>query len=785
MNGMKGPGARIALVLAMPLLIVPLAALTWLAVRGVDQQESAMRARLRESLLLEVGQTNGRIRAWFDDLPAYLGESAPGRNSDRRPRAAELADWKEREPLVGIPFLLDSAGSIVYPEAAKAGQSDDETRRFYWRYLNVFGNQEPIPVYRNIAEEYESSIVGRQAAATQADAPAVSAAPVEPVPAELAAEDAVATGTPVPAADAPALAEPDELAEPASAAPTGPAAEAPVVTGTPVPAADAPVPKSAVAESAPAAEDTAPAPLRSAPAFAEAELPELAAEPAAPAGTPAGSTTPSAGRSATDTPKSAPTTKKSAPAARSVPAPSAAKSAAVRREDRTVQSKVAQSLFESDVEVQRQVYDLAAGEGKETLKRNVNPRIDASNTRESAPPRSVIIESSRYFRDIVAGAERGLVPRIFDNSFVLIYWERRGDWIVGCELDMEAVRGAVAARSGNPSDGVRSLAVLDQTGTPVVPVAGVEPEAWRTPLVSGEISEYLPYWETAVILSDASAFESRVRASRYALSALVLALALSVSLGAVVLWRYSANQLLEAKRRTGFVTTVSHELKTPLTSIRMYSEMLAEGADDDPGKRGKYLSRIVSESERLTRLINDVLDVAKLERGNRQLNPAPMDLSAVAHEAFDGLADRLRAEGFTVAFSAPEGSVGTFADREAVIRILLNLLSNAEKYSAERREIDMRVSTGQDGARCLVSVADRGIGVPRAHRSRIFREFHRVDSSLTSERGGTGLGLSIARSLARAMGGDVAYEPRERVDGQGGSVFTLSLPASADKGESS
>jgi len=702
MGGMKGPGARIALVLAMPLLIVPLAALTWLAARGVDQQESSMRSRLRESLLLEVGQTNGRIRAWFDDLPDYLGEGAPGRDSGRRPRPAELAAWKESEPLVGIPFLLDSGGSIVYPEVAKAGQADDETRRFYWRYLNVFGNQEPIPVYRNIAEEYESSIVGR-------------AAPVEETPAWTDETPASA----------------DTMSAPAEPA-----------------AAESVMAESAVAKDAPA--NMAIEPILDA-AGSVAEL----AVPAAPA-----------------------------PAAPAPAAPAAMRSSA-RREERAVQSKAAQSLFESDVEVQRQVYDLAAEEGKETLKRKVNPRIDASNTRESAAPRSVYIESSRYFRDIVERAERGLVPRIFDNSFVLIYWERRGDWIVGCELDMDAVRGAVASRSGNPSDGVRSLAILDQVGVPVVPVAGVDLTAWRTPLVSGEISEYLPYWETAIILSDASAFESRVRASRYALSALVLALALSVSLGAVFLWRYSAAQLLEARRRTGFVTTVSHELKTPLTSIRMYSEMLAEGADDDPGKRKKYLERIVGECERLTRLINDVLDVAKLERGNRKLNPAPMDLAAVAREAFDGIADRLGAEGFSAAFDAPDGPVGTFADREAVIRILLNLLSNAEKYSAATREIEVRVSVDAERALCLVSVADRGIGVPRAHRSRIFREFHRVDSSLTSERGGTGLGLSIARSLARAMGGDVVYEPRERFDGLGGSVFTLSLPERAEKGASS
>ncbi|HNQ97805.1 MAG TPA: histidine kinase dimerization/phospho-acceptor domain-containing protein, partial [Treponemataceae bacterium] len=198
--------------------------------------------------------------------------------------------------------------------------------------------------------------------------------------------------------------------------------------------------------------------------------------------------------------------------------------------------------------------------------------------------------------------------------FVLIYWERRGEWIVGCELDMDAVREKISELAGNPSDAVRSLAILDQAGLPLVLVPGVPLESWRTPLVSGEISEALPYWETAVILTDASAFESRVRSSRYALTALVLSLAMSVSLGAFFLWRYSANQLLEARKRTGFVTTVSHELKTPLTSIRMYSEMLAEGADDDHEKRKRYLDRIVGESERLTRLINDVLDVAKLRQ---------------------------------------------------------------------------------------------------------------------------------------------------------------------------
>lgn len=725
---MKGSSGRLALAVAIPLLVIPLAALAWLAARSVDQQESEMRARLRESLLLEVAQTNARIGSWFAELPSALGESAPLAGTSGKPTARELAAWKEKDPLVGIPFLLDAKGFIIYPDSNGApngtsGETNEETRLFYWRYMNVFGNAERIPVYRNIAVEYESSIVepdlrsiakattsraaetDRDAMKETADVPASSA--TEPVAAEE------------PTANAVLEAEKPTQSKRSSPSSFGLSAKK----------------KSARAETDDSSET-------------DSEARESAKSIEGPS--------PSA----------------SAPSS----APSPAKDDAS-----SVRTKVAQSIFETDTAVQKQVYELAAEEGKETLKRNVNPQIDAVNTRDSAPARSVYIESDRYFRDLVSQADRGLVPRIFDNSFVLLYWEKRGDWIVGCELDMDAVRSSIAARGGTPADGVRYLAILDQTGAPLIPSANVETAAWRTPLVSGEISEYLPYWETAVILADPSAFESRVRTSRYALSLLVLVLFLSVASGGIVLWRYSANRLLEARRRTGFVTTVSHELKTPLTSIRMYSEMLSNGADLDRERRDRYLDRIVGESERLTNLINDVLDVAKLERGKARLNRVPVDVALVARETVEGIADRLKVAGFAVSVNVPDEPVESLADRDAVVRILLNLLSNAEKYSGEERAVEVSVGIDEKRRMAFVSVADRGIGVPRAHRSRIFREFHRVDASLTSERGGTGLGLSIARSLARSLSGDVRYAPRDRVDGGQGSVFTLSLPLAGKK----
>lgn len=784
---MKGSGGRLALALAIPLLVAPLAGLTWLAARSVDQQESGMRARLRESLLLEVAQTNARIGAWFAELPEELRASAPRAGTAGKPTARELADWKKRNPLVGIPFLLDASGSIVYPKP------HEESRLFYWRYLNVFSNAERIPVYRNIASEYETSIVGPEAV--------TRAAPKDRQKSAAPNDDAVAA--------TPSAAQPDAQTAAQTAAPTAALPEVQQeiqpevlqeVQAIKSEEAQVEALETAKADAASAKISRAEAPRAEAPRAALrdnlAETDSAVTDSAEPSAELSGAYMPGADMPSangpslamSEAPSVAPGATPSAeseqakPAKRSMPGFSAKKKEAAPSPDASaVRSNIAQSIFKTDSAVQKQVYALAAEEGKETLTRNVNPQIDASNTRDSAPARSVYIESDRYFRDLVSQADRGLVPRIFDNSFVLLYWEKRGDWIVGCELDMDAVREAIAARSGTPADGLRYLAVLDQSGAPLVPVAGMEAAAWRTPLVSGEISEFLPYWETAVILSDPSAFESRVRASRYALSALVFALFLSVAGGAVFLWRYSSARLLEAKRRTGFVTTVSHELKTPLTSIRMYSEMLANGADLDRTKRDRYLAQIVSESERLTHLINDVLDVAKLERGKRRLARVPVDIALVARETALGIADRLKAAGFSVTFRAGDSPAIAMADKDAVVRILLNLLSNAEKYSGDGREIEVTVGFDEKRAWCLASVADRGIGVPRTHRKKIFREFHRVDATLTSGQGGTGLGLSIARALARSLGGDIFYAPRDRSGREKGSVFTLKLPAAGQK----
>jgi signal transduction histidine kinase len=222
-----------------------------------------------------------------------------------------------------------------------------------------------------------------------------------------------------------------------------------------------------------------------------------------------------------------------------------------------------------------------------------------------------------------------------------------------------------------------------------------------------------------------------------------------------------------ASQKTTFVANVSHELKTPLTSIRLYAELLLSGRQNDEERRREYLRTIVSETDRLSHLIDNVLSFSR--RGREKLKTERVSLSDVVRETVAQIEPHLAKQGFSVSCAAP-GDLIARGDREALKQVVMNLMSNAEKYSGEGREIAVECRTSSGFVRADIS--DRGPGVPPAITERIFQEFFRGDDSLSAPRSGTGLGLSIARGIARAHGGDVIYSPREG----GGSVFSLLLP---------
>jgi signal transduction histidine kinase len=218
---------------------------------------------------------------------------------------------------------------------------------------------------------------------------------------------------------------------------------------------------------------------------------------------------------------------------------------------------------------------------------------------------------------------------------------------------------------------------------------------------------------------------------------------------------------------------VSHELKTPLTSIRMFSELLADQRVADPAKQRSYLNIITAETARLTRLINNVLDFSRMERGEKKYDFRDANLVSIVRETAETYRPHLENSGFQLDEVFTTGELPVRVDTDAIAQIIVNLLSNAEKYSNGEKRISIEVAR-RDGPLpwAEVKVLDRGPGVPRGSEEKIFEKFYRAHDSLGSGIQGSGLGLTLARQIARAHGGDVIYEPREG----GGSCFFLRLP---------
>jgi signal transduction histidine kinase len=228
-----------------------------------------------------------------------------------------------------------------------------------------------------------------------------------------------------------------------------------------------------------------------------------------------------------------------------------------------------------------------------------------------------------------------------------------------------------------------------------------------------------------------------------------------------------------AAMRSHFVASVSHELKTPLTSIRAHAETLLMGRTGTPEATADYLRTIVSESERLTRLVDDVLDFSRIDQGRKiyQLQETPLD--EVVQSAAKAMEYPLSQLGFTLTISSDGTAPVVQADPEALTQAILNLLGNAMKYSGDARTIEMRIGTRN--AEAFIDVVDHGIGIARDDQAHIFERFHRVRSVDTTGIAGTGLGLTLALHVVEAHRGHIALES----DPGRGSTFSVRIPLQA------
>ncbi len=325
-----------------------------------------------------------------------------------------------------------------------------------------------------------------------------------------------------------------------------------------------------------------------------------------------------------------------------------------------------------------------------------------------------------------------------------------------------------SARRLAPGRAQRAVAVFEN-GRQIYASAGWSGAAETRTAVGG----IFPLWDVAAgysgtTVEDLTRAQFRRNLLLAGLAVVGLGLGLLLALGA------TAREARLARMKAGFVSSVSHEMKTPLALIRMYSETLDSGRITAADKRTEYYRVIRREAEKLTRLIEDVLDFARLDAGGAALRFEHLDLADLAGEIARGFETRLREAGFDVVFEARDSALPVVGDRSALIQAIGNVIDNAAKFSVDRRKIC--VATWRRGDEALVEVTDSGIGIPTAEQDRIFEKFYRGEDPRVRSVRGAGLGLTLSRQIVQAHRGRMAVRS---VPGEG-STFSIVLPAVRD-----
>ena len=380
--------------------------------------------------------------------------------------------------------------------------------------------------------------------------------------------------------------------------------------------------------------------------------------------------------------------------------------------------------------------------------------------------------------------EEGWIAWYWEEGLHLLFWRRRADGLIaGVEIERAALLQRLIDSLPATGEQASLVAVVDAKGTPIYQwgnydlslrgegKGGEAPEE-EEPLARLPLAPPLETW--SLLYYGPGDAPVALATSRF-LVLLGLGGTALVLLGlAVFFYREWSRNMREARQRVSFVTQVSHELKTPLTNIRLYAELLADELSGTDEHAEEHAGVIVSESQRLSRLIANVLTFSR--RGHPTASRRSFDIGAAVRQAIEHFGPAFAESGIE-ATREGEAPLPVMADEDAVGQILANLLSNVEKYAGAGGRVDVTLT--QDPQRTRVRVRDYGPGIPSGQRRQIFEPFFRARSDLTEGVSGTGIGLTIARDLARQSGGDLELRAAEP-----GACFELTLLTATPKAES-
>ena len=358
------------------------------------------------------------------------------------------------------------------------------------------------------------------------------------------------------------------------------------------------------------------------------------------------------------------------------------------------------------------------------------------------------------------------------DGLQLLYWWRTDEGLIyGVEINrVRLLAEIIGALPDTPEDELEhSLGVqlLNESGHLLYQWGIVDDSAPFT--VSIPLSAPLGAWS---LQAQMPVYHSKPAGQILDLRTVLTCLALILMALGLYFYRESTRELREAAQRVNFVNHVSHELKTPLTNIRMYAELLDESLEAKDEKERHRLGVILSESQRLSRLIANVLTFNRKQKSGLSLHPKLVNVDALIQQVLKHFESSFEHHGIRVELALDAGEEVNI-DSDITEQIIGNLLSNVEKYA--RSGCDLTIRSSQHPDRIEVSVEDSGSGIPANEAKSVFEPFYRVRNDLTEGVAGTGIGLSIARDLARLHGGDLVLSPSEK-----GAHFSLSLATQRD-----
>jgi two-component system phosphate regulon sensor histidine kinase PhoR len=251
---------------------------------------------------------------------------------------------------------------------------------------------------------------------------------------------------------------------------------------------------------------------------------------------------------------------------------------------------------------------------------------------------------------------------------------------------------------------------------------------------------------------------------------LIIIVSVVILVGGLLIFMTIKKEVELAQVKSDFISNVSHELRTPLALISMYAETLELDRIKSEDKKKEYYKTISQETNRLSRIVNGILNFSKMEAGKREFHFQDSDLNMVVEDVLDTYNFHLKNKGFKLLYEPSKNDLRTLLDAEAVSEAIINLLDNAVKYSGDSKTIEL--TTGEENGNAFVKVTDHGIGISPEDQKKIFEKFYRVSSGLVHNTKGTGLGLSLVNQIIHAHKGKV-----ELVSSPGkGSTFVLKFP---------